>query len=195
MHNKRTRCVPQVPNAGILLTSLPPIFHRVSTEYRPFAKRAREKTFGSLPNAGEKIEHGLVFLLTARFAEDVPKAKGLVARASHDGLSVGRHRQVQNSIRVPGEFGYLGQAGIFPDEDLVLRVSVSAHELGTVLAPREIADLRARVDALHGLARERVPEADATVGCATAGGQESVMMGRPRDGLHRGQVLCVRLHG
>ena len=47
------------------------------------------------------------------------------------------------------------------------------HQLRRVFRPGEIADLRPGVDRLHRLARESVPEADATIGGAAAGRQKS----------------------
>lgn len=49
-------------------------------------------------------------------------------------------------------------------------------ELGRVLRPGEVADLRAGVHALHRLAGQRVPEANASIGRASAGREETVMM-------------------
>jgi len=44
-----------------------------------------------------------------------------------------------------------------------------ADQFGAVLAPCQVADLRASVDALHRLAGQRVPEADAAI-CGAATG-------------------------
>ena len=76
---------------------------------------------------------------------------------------------------------YLGEGRILPDEDLVLRVAVRRHQFGRVFGPGQVAHLRARVDVLHRLARQRVPEADAAVGRTAAAGQHAVVVRRPGD--------------
>ena len=40
-----------------------------------------------------------------------------------------------------GQLGHLGQAGIFPDQDLVLRVAVGGDQLTGVFRPGEVTDL------------------------------------------------------
>ena len=42
---------------------------------------------------------------------------------------------------MPGQFGHLGEAGILPDQDLVLRVAVGRDQLTGVLRPGEVTDL------------------------------------------------------
>ena len=148
-----------------------------------------------LSNAREQIEHGLGLLGGARLAEDVPEPERLVAGARDDGLAVGGHGQVENPVRVARQLGHLHQRRVLPHEDLVLRVAVRAHQLVRVLRPGQVAHLRPRVHALQGLARQRVPEADAAVGRAPPAGQQPVLVGGPGDGLDRGQVLRVGLHG
>lgn len=64
-----------------------------------------------------------------------------------------------------------------------------------MLRPGQVAHLGAGVDALQGLPCQRVPEADAAVGGAAAGGEEAVLVWRPGDGFHCSQVLRVLLHG
>ena len=68
------------------------------------------------------------------------------------------------------------------------------HQFRSVLGPREVADLAARVDGLHGLAGERVPEAYAPVGRPATARQQTMVVRRPRDGLHGGQMVRVRLN-
>lgn len=63
-----------------------------------------------------------------------------------------------------------------------------------MLRPGQIAHLRASVHALHGLTRQRIPEAYATIRCAAPAGQQPVMMWRPGDCLHRRHVFRIRLH-
>lgn len=123
---------------------------------------------------------------------------------------------------MPCELRHLSERGVFPDEDLVLRVPVGAHlereretdvmlpsaqqgssrgphtgthQLVGVLRPGQVAHLGAGVDALQGLPCQGVPEADAAVSGAAAGGEEAVLVWRPGDGFHCSQVLRVLLHG
>jgi len=79
-----------------------------------------------LPDAGEQIQHGLVFFLAARFAKDVPETQSFVARAGHDRFAIRRHRQIEHSVGMTGELGHLREAWILPHENLVLRVTVRA---------------------------------------------------------------------
>ena len=69
------------------------------------------------------------------------------------------------------------------------------HQLVGVLGPGQVADLRAGVDALQGLGGQRVPEAHAAVGGAAPRGQQTVLVGRPGDGLDCRLVVRVGLHG
>merc|ERR1719410_3099835 len=55
--------------------------------------------------------------------------------------------------------------------------------------------LTARVYTLHGLAGEGVPESNIPIRSAAAAGQQPVVVGGPGDGLHRGHVVAVGLHG
>lgn len=77
-----------------------------------------------------------------------------------------------------------------------MRATRSAHsyQFVGVFGPGQVAHLRARVDALERLRRERVPEADAAVGRSSSGRQQAVLVRRPRDGLHGCQMLCVLLN-
>jgi len=80
-------------------------------------------------------------------------------------------------------------------QNLVLRIAVRGDQLRGVLGPGQIAHLRARVHALHGLARQRVPESNAPIRRSSAAGQQSVVMRRPGNRLHRRHMLRVGLHG
>lgn len=75
------------------------------------------------------------------------------------------------------------------------RALPGTHQFVGVLGPGQVAHLGARVDALQRLPCECVPEADAAVGCATAGRQQPVLVRGPGDGLHGCQVLRVLLNG
>ena len=93
-----------------------------------------------------------------RLPEDIPKPKSLITSASDNGFPVRRHRQVENSVAVTCElchlekrhlcfllktklFEHLNEAGIFPDEDLVLTVPVCGHKLTCVFRPGQVAHL------------------------------------------------------
>lgn len=145
----------------------------------------------SLSDIGKQIQNGLVLLLTARLAEYVPKSQRLVAGARNNSLTIGTQRQIEHTIRMARQLGHLRQGGIFPHEYLVLRVAVRGDQLRGVLGPGQIANLRARVHALHGLARQRIPETDTPIRRSTAAGQESVVMRRPRDRLYSRHMLRV----
>lgn len=69
-----------------------------------------------------------------------------------------------------------------------------SYQFVGVFGPGQVAHLRAGVDALERLSRERVPEADAAVGCSAPGRQQAVLVRRPRDGLHCRQVIRVLLN-
>lgn len=58
---------------------------------------------------------------------------------------------------------YLCHGWILPEHDLVLRVSMSAHYLIDILAPRQIADLASSVNAVQLMSVCGVPESNASV--------------------------------
>ena len=118
---------------------------------------------------------------------------------------------------MPRQLRHLSKAWVFPDQNLILRVTVSAHlpktntnnelihsiqyfnydayQFRRMFGPCQIAHLRSGINILHGLPGKRVPEADAPIGSASAAGQNSVVVRRPGDGFDGGQVLGERLHG
>ena len=63
-------------------------------------------------------------LLRPRFGEDVPKSEGFVSGPGDDGLAVGGHGQIEDSMTMAGQFGHLDQRRIFPHGDLILGVAV-----------------------------------------------------------------------
>ena len=83
---------------------------------------------------GLSTNHGLL-------PEHVPEPESFVPGARHDALTVRRHGEIENTVAVAGQLGHLGQAGIFPDKDLVLRVAVGRDQLTGVLGPGEVTDL------------------------------------------------------
>ncbi len=74
-------------------------------------------------------------------AKDIPEAQCLITRPGDNVLPVGRDGQVEDTEGVSGQFGQLTQRGVLPDEDLVLRVPVGAHQLVAVRRPGQVADL------------------------------------------------------
>eukprot|EP00166_Cyanidium_caldarium_P006324 ctg_900.g375 len=106
----------------------------------------------------------------------VPEAQRLVAGAGHHHCTVRTHRQIQHPQQMSGERGHLAHARIPPQNDLILRVPVRAHQLVQRLAPRQIAHLRAGVHRVQRGAGGGVPEPNAAVGGAAAAGQQSVLM-------------------
>lgn len=65
------------------------------------------------------------------------------------------------------------------------------HQLGGVFAPGQVADLRPSINNLHGLARQRVPEANVTVSRPSTTRQQAVVMGRPGNGCSHTRVLVA----
>jgi hypothetical protein len=84
---------------------------------------------GGLSNVRKQVENALALLGASRLGEDVPEAKCLVASACDDRLPVGRHGEVEHTERVASERGDLGHRRVPPQHNLVLRVTVRAHEL------------------------------------------------------------------
>lgn len=91
------------------------------------------------------------------------------------------------------QFGHLRQRRVLPHENLILRVSVRRHQFRWMLRPRQIAYLRPGVHTLHRLSGQCVPKANASIGSASAAGQQSMMMWWPGDCFHSGHVLQIRL--
>jgi hypothetical protein len=121
--------------------------------------------------------------------EDLPEPECLVAGAGDDGRAVGAHREVEHAHGVAGEDDHLLHGGVLPDVDLVEGVAVRADQLVHVFGEEEVADLRAGVDRVDLRRVAGVPEADHPVRGATAGGEQPVLVRRPRDRLDRGLVL------
>jgi len=117
----------------------------------------------------KQIQNGLAFLRRSAFGENIPKPQSLVSGPGNDGLTVWRHRQVQHAIRMSRQLGHLNERRVFPDEDLILTISVSADQFVGVFGPSQIADLRPGIDALQRLSRQSIPESNAPI-CRTAAG-------------------------
>lgn len=79
-----------------------------------------------LTNISKEIQNRSIFLLGPCFAENAPEPESFVSGARHDGLSVRGHSEVKDTIGMSCQLGHLHQAGVLPDEDLILRVAVSA---------------------------------------------------------------------
>lgn len=80
------------------------------------------------------------------------------------------------------------QAGIFPDDDLIIRIPMRTHDFLGVLGEHQIAHLRPRVNAVQQRTVEGVPELDGLVGRASARSQDSMVVRTPSNALHRSGV-------
>lgn len=94
-----------------------------------------------------------------------------------------------------GQGGHFLHGRVLPDDDLVQRIPMSAHNLVGGLREHQITDLRACIDALKRLHAVGVPEPDALVSCSTACGQEPCLIRMPGDGLHCCLVIAELLDG
>jgi hypothetical protein len=65
--------------------------------------------------------------------ENLPESKRFISGTSHDRRTVWRHGQVQHTVRVASQSCNLAHAWISPDNNLVERVSVGAHNFVAVL--------------------------------------------------------------
>eukprot|EP00237_Pycnococcus_provasolii_P007733 CAMPEP_0206131394 /NCGR_PEP_ID=MMETSP1472-20131121/44901_1 /ASSEMBLY_ACC=CAM_ASM_001108 /TAXON_ID=41880 /ORGANISM="Pycnococcus provasolii, Strain RCC251" /LENGTH=98 /DNA_ID=CAMNT_0053522837 /DNA_START=84 /DNA_END=378 /DNA_ORIENTATION=+ len=74
--------------------------------------------------------------------ENAPETERFVASARADRLAIRAHRQVQDAERVTGKCRKLRHAWQSPDDNLVLRVPMRAHELVARATPRQVAHLR-----------------------------------------------------
>ena len=83
--------------------------------------------------------------------------------------------------------------GILPQDNLVEGVSMRAYDLMSCLREHQVADLGPCVNGVQWLQRVSVPEPNVTIGCSTASGQETILMGRPADSLDCRRVL-MELH-
>ena len=75
------------------------------------------------------------------------------------------------------------------------RLTINNYQFTGVLRPGQVADLWASVNTLQWPASYRIPESDASVCCATATGQQAMLVRRPRYCLHSSQMLWVCLYG
>ena len=119
----------------------------------------------------------------------LPKAQGLVAGPRDHSRTVWTQGQVQDTICVASESRHLGHTWITPHHNLVERIPVRADNLVAVLRPRQIANLTARVNFVETGPRQGVPETNAAVRCAATTCQETVLVGRPGNGLDGGRVF------
>lgn len=94
-----------------------------------------------------------------------------------------------------GELRHLCQRRVLPYDDVVLRITMSAHQLVGTLRPGEVAHLRVGVDRLERLARDGVPEPNGLVSRAPTRGQDAVLVGGPGDGLDGCRMIHVALEG
>lgn len=61
------------------------------------------------------------------FIEYTPKSECFVPGTRHDWFTIRGHCQIEYTIRVTRQLGNLRQTWIFPNQDLILTVPVSAH--------------------------------------------------------------------
>lgn len=73
--------------------------------------------------------------------EDIPKPKGFIPSPSHNGTSIGTHRQVEHPIRMTSQRRHSLHLGVLPDIDLIEGISMGADELIEGSAEGEVADL------------------------------------------------------
>ena len=67
------------------------------------------------------------YLLRSSFAEDAPEAERFITGTGDDRFAIGRHGQIKHTIGMPRQLRHLSEARVFPDQNLILRVAVSAH--------------------------------------------------------------------
>lgn len=80
-------------------------------------------------------------------------------------------------------------AGVLPEDYLVERVAMRAHDLVGRLREHQVAHLRACVYGVKRLQCVGVPESDVSVGCATTCCQEPVLVRGPTDCFDSGGVF------
>lgn len=97
--------------------------------------------FDILSNICEQVQNALVLLLASGLAEYVPESQRLVPSSCNDCFSVGAKCQIQNAIRMSSQFGDLCQRRIFPNQNLILRVTVCRDQFRWVFGPSEVANL------------------------------------------------------
>jgi len=95
---------------------------------------------------------------------------------------------------VARQLGQLQHRRVLPDKNLILRVTMRAYQLIGMLRPRQVAHLRARIHRLQILSSQSIPEANTPIRSASARGQQAVLVWRPRDRLHSGNMVVVSLY-
>ena len=94
---------------------------------------------------------------------------------------------------MPRKKGKLLHLRQFPDYNLVERVAMGAYEFVDVLAEKEVANLGACVHAIGLGGCQCIPESYCPISSSATRCQESMLMRRPRKGLHSSYML-VELH-
>ena len=100
-------------------------------------------------------------------------------------MVVWRDGEVEYPARVAQQRGGLLHLGVLPEHDLVLRVAVRGGQLVDVLREQQVAHLRARLHTVQLRARQRVPKPNAPVCRPTSARQQTVLVRRPGQRLHR----------
>ena len=129
-------------------------------------------------------------LLLLPWREDLPESESLIPSPSDHSLAVRTDGQVKYSERVACQHGNLLHPRLLlPYDYLVLRVTMSAHQLVHVLTVLQIAHLAASVDEIERFTGEAVPESNASVGSSATRAHHTMLMRRPSDRLHSSLVL------
>mmetsp|Transcript_21047 Transcript_21047/g.33768 ORF Transcript_21047/g.33768 Transcript_21047/m.33768 type:complete len:250 (+) Transcript_21047:289-1038(+) len=151
-----------------------------------------------------------VFFFVGRRRKYIPQSQRFIASSSHHRLTIRRASQIEHAKRVSRQRHNLLHGRILPHHNLIQRVAVRGHNLVAVLAPQQIAHLRASINHFHRfehamlrivvrvlldrLARNGgvdVPKLNTAIRSTTARRQQSTLMRTPRDSLDRRFMLTI----
>mmetsp|Transcript_28191 Transcript_28191/g.42678 ORF Transcript_28191/g.42678 Transcript_28191/m.42678 type:complete len:281 (+) Transcript_28191:125-967(+) len=122
--------------------------------------------------------------------EDLPESQRFISRSRDQRLPVGAHCQIKDTVRMAREDSQLLHLRLLPDYYFILGVSMRTHKFIHILRVNQVTDLAARIHPVHRLARQRVPESDTPISRATSATHRTMLMRRPCNSLHRGDVLA-----
>jgi len=100
---------------------------------------------------------------------NLPKAQHLTTSRNDSG-TLGVLGEMEDTFGVASEVGDFLDGGVVPDGDLVLRESVTAHQLLGVLAPLKSAHLGLGIHAVQTLPRRNIPKTNASIRSSTSRG-------------------------
>mmetsp|Transcript_13203 Transcript_13203/g.22089 ORF Transcript_13203/g.22089 Transcript_13203/m.22089 type:complete len:254 (-) Transcript_13203:627-1388(-) len=125
--------------------------------------------------------------------EYVPEAQCFIGGTCADHASLGGEGHVEHTGGMAPQLLDPRHAGILPETQLVLDVSMAAEDLLLVGRPLQRAHLGAGVHRVDEGARAGIPELDTTVRGTPAAGEQVALVWRPGQSLHRGLVVgeCV----